>query len=252
MTITADVIIDVLAGADQPLTSTAVAKLLKTSQTRKVISLLTDLVREEALERTNGGKYKLRDAGSYDAPSYSTATRRTLLPTDKQAIAAGERRKAVAKLASSREDSPVSDDIPPNPLAIPQPVIETAQKPAQEVSALPNGTIPVDKSNVFGDKVVDNFAEKLETNVAKLILTDPPITTLEAIEAKVDEEKDRDQRIRDAIDRLKRKATMEVAPVDILEFKIEILDGIGSTDEDLLVLMSEIVRDLRRLDALAG
>lgn len=233
MAITADEIVNVLAGADAPLSSVAVASALKTSQTRRVVSVLTDLVREETLERV-GSQYRLRDAGSHDVPGYTTSTRRTLLPTDKQAIKAGERRKAVAKLASSRKDSQHSDKTEVAELPSPPVEKKTAQKPAQEVSGLPNGTIPVDKSHENTVKPVDK-----------------PVTKLEEIEQMVDENKARDQRIRNAIERLKEKSSQKIAPVADMNFKIEILDGLGGTDADLVEIMRQIVADLRRLDALA-
>ena len=77
------------------------------------------------------------------------------------------------------------------------------------------------------------------------------VMTLEKAERQADEEKARDQRIRDAIQRLKRKPNFEVNPVDNLEFKIEILDGIGSADADLWDVLKDIIRDLRWLQALA-
>lgn len=131
--ITADAVVNVLAGADAPLSSSAVAKALRTSQTKKVVGVLTTLVRQETLVRV-GSQYKLRDPGRYDAPlATSQGTRRTLLPTNKLEIAAGERRKAVAKLASSRKDSPASDKT--DSAELPSPPVEKKRRRRGDVKA---------------------------------------------------------------------------------------------------------------------
>jgi len=224
MNVTADAIVNILAGADAPLSSLAVAKALRTSQTKKVVGVLTCLVREETLERV-GRQYRLRDPGSYDVPLVTgQGTRRTLLPTDKQAIAAGGRRKEVAKRAKlAKQDTAggvnVFEDELPDLITV---------KPLFS----PDEIRTLEQADRQGDEA-------------------KPITTLEEIEAKVDENKARDQRIRNAIERLKCKASQQVEPVSDLNFKIEILDGLGGTDADLVGVMKMIVADLRRLDALA-
>ena len=77
------------------------------------------------------------------------------------------------------------------------------------------------------------------------------VMTLEKAEQAVDEEKARDQRIRDAVDRLKAKSSREIKPVSQLELKIEILDGIGLSDEDLWDVLHDVINDLQRLEELA-
>ncbi len=220
MTITADAVVNVLAGADTPLSSSAVAKALKTSQTKKVVGVLTSLVRQETLERV-GSQYRMRDAGSYDVPlATGRGTRRTLLPTDTQAIAAGERRKAAAKLASSRKDRP-------------------ARKPGEYRASL-----------TLSDEEKEEIL-RVPDDVFQTRTADKPVTKLEEIEQIVDENKARDQRIRDAIERLKCKASQQVEPVADMNSKIEILDVLGSTDEELWEVLKSVIADLRRLDALA-
>jgi len=77
------------------------------------------------------------------------------------------------------------------------------------------------------------------------------IASLEDAEQAADTIKERDQRIRDAVDRLKVKANFRVEAVDRLEFKIEILDGLGSADADLWDVLKDVIADLRRLDELS-
>ena len=89
---------DIYAKAEDPLGSMEVAVLLKTPWIKQVVSVLTCLVQDETLERSPGGKYQLKAPRRYDAPlSTSQGTRRTLLSTNTQEIAAGERRKEVAR-----------------------------------------------------------------------------------------------------------------------------------------------------------
>ena len=80
------------------------------------------------------------------------------------------------------------------------------------------------------------------------------VMTLEKAERQADEEKARDQRIRDAIAGLKRKAKraeMNIEPVADFHFKLEVLDGIGQIDPAIVDILGDIIRDLRRLQALA-
>jgi len=232
-TITADRVVDILAAADEPLGSRAVMHSLGTQNRGKVVSVLTDLVRQETLEQVKG-KYRLRDAGQYHNPGRSLETRREPLETDTEAKKAKERRADTAKAAARAKDSAAeAANIPP---WLPSPPMEkiTPDSESGEVSTLPNRTIPVDKSAEHTGQSVDK-----------------PVTKLEEIEQMVDENKARDQRIRDAIERLKCKASQQVEPVADMNFKIEILDGLGGTDADLVEIMRLIVADLRRLDALA-
>lgn len=67
----------------------------------------------------------------------------------------------------------------------------------------------------------------------------------------MDENKARDQRIRDAIERLKRKAEPPaVEPVSDIGLKLEILEAICRSDQDLHIA-NDIAADLMRLDELA-
>jgi len=319
-TITADMVVNILAAADEPLGSRAVMHSLGTQNRGKVVSMLTDLVRQETLEQVKG-KYRLRDPGRYDTtPDPGQGTRRTLLPTDKQAIAAGERHKAAekakkrqadtAKMAVSAKDSAAeAENVPP---WLPSPPVDemTPDSDSGKGSGLPNGTIPVDKSELQTDQSVDKANPVKSKSVIKRLVVQQakPVTTLEEIEAKVeaksakerkqrilqefwnfkspsgvvevsevdpelqrlkavephtifdeadyieakvDENNARDQRIRDAVQRLKIKANFRVEPVDRLQFKIEILHDIASSDPDLWEVLKDVITDLRRLDELS-
>lgn len=231
MDVNPDAVIELLADADEPLSSTEIMRGLGFDQRGKLVSMLQRLVSDETLEKKRGGKYALRDPGDYDFQSSLVGTRRELLPTDKVAIAANARRKERDKQAARRNLKPSEAEKTHEELDRPQISKKTPENGSGKVSALPNGTIPVDKFDLHTVQSVDN-----------------PVTTLEEIEAKVAEEKARDQRIRDAVDRLKRRATFRAEPVKNLDFKIEILDGIGASDADLWDVLKEIIEDLRRLD----
>lgn len=62
---------------------------------------------------------------------------------------------------------------------------------------------------------------------------------------------DRDSRIKNAIQRLKRKANQVVEPVDELEYKLELLQELETVDGALREIMVSIQQDLRRLDSLS-
>ena len=198
--LTAESIISTLADAGQAMPSRAIANALGVEHIGKVRALLTELVHDETVERAKGGKYQLKDAGSYEVPTRSANVMREILPTNTAAIKARERRKAMEKQ-----------------------------------NAVAAGA-SIDFEGVSGDTV---------------LFTPPKITSLEDAEQAADEEKARDQRIRDAVERLKLKSNFRVEPVDNLEFKIEILDGIGSADADLWEVLRDVIADLRRLDELS-
>jgi len=112
--------------------------------------------------------------------------------------------------------------------------------------------LPTDKA-----AVVAKEKRKAKMNNSEAVSIPPklsgsyPITSLEDAEQAADTIKERDQRIRDAVQRLKVKANFKVDPVDRLEFKIEILDGLGSSDPDLWDVLKDVIADLRRLDELS-
>jgi len=106
------------------------------------------------------------------------------------------------------------------------------------------------------DKVAIEASKRKRERVRKVDGVKPDdvvveVMTLEKAEQAVDEEKARDQRIRDAVDRLKAKSSREIKPVSQLELKIEILDGIGLSDEDLWDVLHDVINDLQRLEELA-
>ena len=203
--LTAESIISTLADAGQAMPSRAIANALGVEHIGKVRALLTELVHDETVERAKGGKYQLKDAGSYEVPTRSANVMREILPTNTAAIKARERRKEKTK------------------------VVEVE---------------PYRETNVEG-AIVDGVAGDT------VLFTPPKINSLEDAEQAADEEKARDQRIRDAVERLKLKSNFRVEPVDNLEFKIEILDGIGSADADLWEVLRDVIADLRRLDELS-
>lgn len=223
--LTTETIISALADAGQPMPSRAIANALGIDHIGKVRALLMELVHDETVERAKGGKYQLRDAGTYEAPTRSANVRRELLPTNKAAIRKRVKRKEKANVVEHKTN-----------------VLK------EEYSGSAHSVDPYGASmNVTPEEIgveIPNNREIPEQVAVK-------ITTLEDAEQAADEEKARDQRIRDAVQRLKSKANFEVKPVDNLEFKIEILDGIGSADADLWDVLKEIVSDLQRLEEIS-
>jgi len=104
-----------------------------------------------------------------------------------------------------------------------------------------------DSMNVTPEEIGVEIPNNCVTPAAVVV----EVMTLEKAERAVDEHRARDQRIRDAVQRLKCKANFKVDPVDNLEFKIEILDGLGSADADLWEVLKDVITDLRRLNELS-
>jgi CRISPR/Cas system-associated endonuclease Cas3-HD len=121
--------------------------------------------------------------------------------------------------------------------------------------AIQRGGDDCERAKAINDSVTNSFMSESSGEIKMGIITKRQIASLEEIEAKVDEEKARDQRIRDAIERLKRraeKADIEIAPVNELILKVNVLTELCEIEDGLSEILSSIASDLRRLDGLAG
>jgi len=216
--LTAESIISTLADAGQPMPSRAIANALGAEHIGKVRALLTELVHDETVERAKGGKYQLRDAMVHEAWPRGSSCGRETLPTDKVAIKARKKRKEKAKVPVARKAM----------------IAAKSEKYGASMNVTPEE---------IGVEIPNNCV----TPAAVVV----EVMTLEKAERAVDEHRARDQRIRDAVQRLKCKANFKVDPVDNLEFKIEILDGLGSADADLWEVLKDVITDLRRLNELS-